>query len=95
MIFEEIKQGKLLTIRVIDGLHIASVELTWKKSYVFIENIYIEKDYRQRGYFRKLVEHLETLGTLVCIPLPEHVEKFKHIGFTYLKSENGDNYYIK
>lgn len=103
--------------------HIGSIEITdipsfLKKAipnernktshYIYIENIFIQEKYRNRGYLRKIIDLLmqkeEYKGYhIVCLPLPQHVEKFKHLGFTpFYKSQeeytvidtDTDTYYI-
>lgn len=73
---------------------IGSVEIVPEMGYNFIENVFLNQNHRSKGYLRKIVDYLKSSGPLVCLPLPEHVEKFKHLGFKYHKSCGDDNYYI-
>lgn len=60
----------------------------------FIENIYLEPLQRGKGFLTQIVNFLvKEYGDLECLPLEQHVEKFKHLGFVYSHTENTDNYY--
>lgn len=72
---------------------IGSVEVIKNTCYNFIENIYIKENYRHKGYFRKIIEYLKQRGTLRCLPLPEHRDKFEHLGFKIYAQEGEDIYY--
>ena len=57
------------------NIKIGAVEIIIQKLYnIYIENIYIRKEFRHRGYFRKIIEYLSKFGKLICLPLPEHVK---------------------
>lgn len=58
----------------------------------FIENIYLDPSYRGKGYLRKIIEYFPK--PIELLPLPEHVEKFKHLGFKKHKQIREDVYYI-
>lgn len=73
---------------------ICAIEIVEKKDYNYIENIFIDIDYRNRGYLRPIIDYLRSIyGKLVCLPLPQHVEKFKHLGFTFYGQKGDDIYY--
>lgn len=60
----------------------------------FIENIYIEPIHRGKGFLTKIIQFLiKEYGDLECLPLEQHIEKFKHLGFIYAYSEGTDNFY--
>lgn len=85
------------TFKIIDLLDpepIGSVEIIEEIGYNFIENIFLEKMYRNRGYLRKIIDYLKTSKPLVCLPLPEHLNKFKHLGFQEYERTGEDVYYI-
>ena len=61
----------------------------------FIENIYLDSKYRGRGHLRTIVNFLKKkYGKLYCLPLKQHVEKFKHLGFSLYKEDGEDSYYV-
>ena len=72
----------------------ASIEMIEKKGYNYIENIFIDVKYRHRGYLRPIIDYLQkSYRKLICLPLPQHVEKFKHLGFTFYEQKGDDIYY--
>lgn len=73
---------------IINNNIIGSVEYIEKDDY--IENIFLYKEYRGKGYLRKILKYFPTAYLL---PLPEHVEKFKHLGYTIYKQIGDDVYY--
>ena len=76
--------------------HILSIEMVHEKDYNYIDNIYIDSKYRNKGYLRKIINYLKSHGyeSLICLPLPKHVEKFKHLGFIFYEKKGDDVYYI-
>lgn len=72
---------------------IGSVEIIVKKCYTYIENVYLNVQYRHKGYLKKIIKYLQSYGKLICIPLPQHVEKFKHYGFSFYEQKGEDIYY--
>ena len=82
-----------------DNRQIGSIELiqNFSKHCLFIENIYLEKSYRQKGYLRKIISYITSNfknKDIFCLPLTEHIEKFKHLGFifSHCNNRNGGNY---
>lgn len=76
--------------KIYENKQIGSVEFNEKERY--IENIYLIQEYRGKHYLRKIINYFGK--PLIILPLPEHIEKFKHLGFTHYKTINLDNYYI-
>lgn len=94
MKFEREEYGKFVIYNIIDKELIGSIEFIEKEN--FIENIYIDEKYRGKGYLTKIIKFLSNeYGNLYCLPLKEHREKFKHLGFTLWKSEGVDIYFEK
>lgn len=92
MKFEKEEYGEFVIYNIIDKEVIGSIEFIEKEN--FIENIYLSPEYRGKGYLTKIVKFLsDKYGKLYCLPLREHVEKFKHLGFTFWKKEGSDKYY--
>ena len=87
-----------------DEQYIGAIELTNmpKQKQVYIDNINLCGSKRGKGYLRKIVykviEEYSTpngyIPSIVCLPLPCHLLKYIHIGFTYFKEVLGDKYYI-
>lgn len=75
-------------IRIYEEEQIGSVEMIDN----YIENIFLSEKYRGQGYLRKIIEYLGK--PLTCLPLPQHIEKFKHLGFRPYKIDGDDIYYI-
>ena len=71
------------------GKHIGSVEFYEKSRY--IENIYLEERCRGKGYLRKIIDYFGK--PLTCLPLPQHTDKFKHLGFKLYQMVDQDHYY--
>ena len=73
---------------------IGSVEVL-NSHHAFIENIYLDVQYREKGYLRSIISILkEKYGVLTCLPLLQHVGKFRHLGFRKYKTIGDDTYYI-
>ena len=88
-----IKMDYGFILRLSEQDTIGSVELIKNGDIIYIENIYLNTNYRCKGYLRKIINFLRPLGKLTCLPLPEHIEKFKHLGFKEYKKEGEDIYY--
>ena len=73
---------------IIENIIIGSVEYNKEEDY--IENIYIDPMYRGKGYLRKILKYFPTATVL---PLPQHVDKFRHLGYEICKIEGDDIYY--
>ena len=56
----------------------------------FIENIYLIEEWRGKGLLRKISEYFPSATLL---PLPQHVEKFKHLGYEISHINGTDIYY--
>lgn len=76
--------------KLYENKQIGSVEFDKNKRY--IENIYLDKEYRGKGYLRKIINYFGK--PLIILPLPQHLEKFKHLGFIFYKNDGEDTYYI-
>lgn len=76
--------------RLFEQEQIGSVEFNKEERY--IENIYLSDKYRGKGYLRKIIEYFGK--PLIVLPLPQHIEKFKHLGFKHYKIIQDDHYYI-
>ena len=74
--------------RIYEKEQIGSIEY----SNGFIDNIYLDPKYRGKGYLRKIIEYFPK--PIELLPLPKHVEKFKHLGFKKHKQIGEDIYYI-
>ena len=73
-----------------DNKQIGSVEFYQEERY--IENIYLDEKCRGKGYLRKILNYFGK--PLTCLPLPQHIDKFKHLGFIPYKNIDQDVYYI-
>lgn len=76
--------------RIYEKDQIGSVEFDSNRRY--IENIYLDPKYRGRGYLREIIKYFGK--PLIVLPLPQHIDKFKHIGFIPYETIGSDNYYI-
>lgn len=76
--------------KIYEGIQIGSVEFNQEDRY--IENIFLNQNYRGKGYLRKIINYFGK--PLIILPLPQHIDKFKHLGFKYYKTIGLDNYYI-
>ena len=77
-----------------DNKIVGSMELIHEKDHIFLENIYLDKEYRGRGFLRESLKNFNT-KPIVCLPLIQHRKKFKHLGFREYKTEGPDIYYIR
>lgn len=73
---------------------VGSMEIIEENDHTFLENIYIDKEYRGRGFLRESLNNFKQ-KPIVCLPLNQHREKFKHLGFMKYKTEGTDIYYIR
>lgn len=80
---------KIYTLKE-NGKVIGSVEFIEKER--FIENIYIEERCRGKGYLRQIIDFLGK--PLTALPLHQHIDKFKHLGFQHHQDIGEDSYYI-
>lgn len=78
-----------------NGKECGAIEITKMDKDIFIENIFLQVENRNRGYLRQIINHLSAYGRLRCLPLPEHRCKFEHLGFKPYKQEGEDIYYMK
>ena len=76
-----------------DGKAIGSMEIIDEDDHIFLENIYIDEKYRGRGFLRECINYLNQ-KPIECLPLKEHRDKFKHLGFHKYKTEGTDVYYL-
>lgn len=76
--------------RIYENEQIGSVEFNEEERY--IENIYLVEKCRGKGYLRKILEYFGK--PLIVLPLPQHTDKFKHLGFRLYKCIDQDVYYI-
>ena len=76
--------------RIYEDEQIGSVEFDMKRRY--IENIYLNERCRGKGYLRKIIDYFGK--PLIVLPLPQHTNKFKHLGFKLYEKIDQDVYYI-
>lgn len=67
---------------------IGSVEYLPKED--FIDNIYLLEEWRGKGLLRSILSYFPSATLL---PLPQHVEKFKHLGYEISHINGTDIYY--
>lgn len=72
------------------GTQIGSVEFNADERY--IENIYLDVNERGKGHLREVVEYFGK--PLIVLPLVQHIDKFRHLGFRFYETRGADNYYI-
>lgn len=77
-----------------DNKVVGSMEIIEENDHTFLENIYIDKEYRGRGFLRESLNNFKQ-KPIVCLPLNQHRKKFKHLGFMKYKTEGTDIYYIR
>lgn len=76
--------------RIYEDEQIGSVEFDEERRY--IENIYLTPEKRGRGHLREIIDYFGK--PLIVLPLPQHIDKFKHLGFKPYETIGSDNYYI-
>lgn len=76
--------------KIYEQKQIGSVEFEPEERY--IQNIFLNKVYRGKGYLRKIIEYFGK--PLIILPLEQHIQKFLHLGFIPYKTIGEDNYYI-
>ena len=76
--------------KIYEQEQIGSVEFELETRY--IQNIFLNKLYRNKGYLRKIIEYFGK--PLIILPLKQHIQKFLHLGFIPYKTIGEDNYYI-
>ena len=72
------------------GTQIGSVEFNADERY--IENIYLDVQERGKGHLREIIEYFGK--PLIVLPLVQHIDKFRHLGFKLYETRGADNYYI-
>ena len=72
------------------GTQIGSVEFNADERY--IENIYLDVQERGKGHLREIVEYFGK--PLIVLPLVQHIDKFRHLGFKLYETRGADSYYI-
>lgn len=77
--------------RIYEKEQIGSVEFNPEEHY--IENIYLVPECRGKGKLRKILDYFGK--PLVVLPLPQHIDKFVHLGFRPYKINRTDQYYIR
>lgn len=93
-IMEEIKNENFTIYRIyLNDINIGSMEVIQEKDHIFLENIFIDIAYRGKHLLKRCLDFFNQ--TIVCLPLPQHVEKFKHLGFKMYKQDELDTYYIR
>ena len=73
---------------------VGSMEIIEEKDHTFLENIYISEPYRGRGFLRECINYF-TDKPIVCLPLNQHRDKFRHLGFHKYKTEGSDVYFVR
>ena len=68
---------------------IGSIEFIEKER--FLENVYLIPECRGKGYLRKIIDYFGK--PLIALPLPQHIQKFEHLGFSFFKQIGEDKYY--
>lgn len=71
-------------------IQIGSVEFNADERY--IENIYLDVQERGKGHLREIIEYFGK--PLIVLPLVQHIDKFRHLGFKFYETRGADNYYI-
>lgn len=95
MDFKTVYNRDFTIISILDkGVEIGSIELIQMSDAVFVENVFLVVEHRNKGHLREIIEYLSD-QTIKCLPLPEHIPKFEHLGFKPYKHEGEDIYYIK
>lgn len=72
---------------------IGGVELYDYNDHIYIENIYIDKEFRGHGLLREILKQF-CVKPLKCLPLKQHVKKFEHLGFQVCEIQGSDIYYM-
>ena len=72
---------------------VGSMEMIEERDHTFLENIYLHKEYRGRGFLRECLKQFTK--PIICLPLNQHRDKFRHLGFIQYKTEGPDVYYIR
>lgn len=68
---------------------------------LYIDNVYLCEQYRGKRYLRQIIDKLKQEYTqnditpdFVCLPLPQHINKFKKLGFVFYQDIDGEAHYI-
>ena len=74
--------------------HIGSIETIEEKDHTYIENIFLDEEFRGCGFLKKILNEFSA-KPLKCLPLSQHRKKFEHLGFHVCEINGEDVYYIR
>lgn len=95
LVLMDAENNNLIFDIVEDGKELGGLELTVNNTHIFIDNIHLYERYRGKGYLKHIIQSVinEFDLPILCVPLPNHIEKFKHLGFEFSHNIKEDNYY--
>ena len=94
-LIEKVKENNYKIYKVVElEKEIGAVEIIEEKDHIFIENIFLQLEFRGQGFLRKILQKFSE-KPIKCLPLQQHRKKFEHLGFQICEILGEDIYYLK